>query len=65
MASRDCCAPLDWVVRWAVVNRAGLRVEVSAGAKKLCSVAGVHNEAKRGCHRSRAGFTPTRSRPIS
>jgi hypothetical protein len=34
-------APLDWVFRRAVVNRAQLRVEVSAVAQDLCSVAGV------------------------
>jgi hypothetical protein len=47
VANRDCCAPLDWVVRRAVVNRGWLRVEVCAGAKKLGGVAGVHDEAKR------------------
>jgi hypothetical protein len=31
-----------------VVNRARLRVEVSAGAMKLCSVAGVQNDTQRG-----------------
>jgi hypothetical protein len=65
VASRDCCAPLDWVVRRAVVNRGWLRVEVCAGAKKLGGVAGVHDRLNVISHRSRVGFTPTRWRPVS
>jgi hypothetical protein len=48
VTSRDCCTPLDWVFNRVVVNRARLRAEVSAGAMKLCSVAGMQDDTQRG-----------------